>query len=642
MLRTLRLLPAVAFALLATSPAVAQPWVPVGPPGGDVRSLATDPGHPRRLYLGTADGVLYRSDVGGAIWQRLQPGFALRGQSLDNLVVSPSGALLVGYWDVHGDGGGVAVSTDRGATFTQAQGLGDESVRALALSPSDPARAVAGTLSGVFASGDGGLTWRRISPPGHAELRNVESVAIDPRDAGVIYVGTRHLPWKTRDGGATWRAVHAGMIDDSDVFTLTLDSRDPQRVFASACSGLYSSRNAAIGWSKVLGIPHTSRRTRAFAQDPLRPDTLYAGTTEGLWVSEDDAASWRLATARNVVVNALASLADGTLLVGTDGAGVMRSDDRGRTWAAANAGFSERLVSRIVHDPARRRLLVSVSGDRQHGGVLAASTPRGPWTRLGAGLEGREVLALTTLGSTVLAGTDEGLFALRGADPAWLPLKLGAPGGKRPRVADLVATPRGVLLALTAGGVFRSVDAGVQWQGRLDTLAGTGSALAASPDEPLVVLVTRLGMWSSADDGLSWRPLPGPPVSHVNAVAVLPGEPRLILAATSEGLWSAAGPGGEWTREAWGLPHSDITGLVVHPDGRTVYVSDFRWGGVYRTLDRGRTWQRLPDDGLVSDRVWTLGLAAPHELLAAARAGGLHLFSAPRPGALASPGEARR
>src|SRR6185503_8462253 len=46
----------------------------------------------------------------------------------------------------------------------------------------------------------------------------------------------------------------------------------------------------------------------------------------------------------------------------------------------------------------------------------------------------------------------------------------------------------------------------------------------------------------------------------------------------------------------------------VHPDGRTVYVSDFKWGGVYRTEDRGQNWTRLTDDGLASDRVWTVGL----------------------------------
>jgi photosystem II stability/assembly factor-like uncharacterized protein len=116
-------------------------------------------------------------------------------------------------------------------------------------------------------------------------------------------------------------------------------------------------------------------------------------------------------------------------------------------------------------------------------------------------------------------------------------------------------------------------------------------------------------------------------------VAFLPGEPRLILAASSDGLYQSADLGRTWTRGGWGLPHSDITGLAVHPNGRTVYVSDFKWGGVYRSEDRGQSWTRLTDQGLASDRVWTVGLdpASPDELLAASLAGGLHLFTSRGP-----------
>jgi len=618
--------------LLLTATVRAGQWIPVGPPGGDVRSLAVDPLDPQRVYLGTAEGMLYRSDVGGLDWQRLQPGFPRRGQSLDAIVVSPVGTLLVGFWDVRGQGGGAAVSTDQGRTFTLATSLEGESVRSLALAPSDPRRAVAGALSGVFASRDGGLSWRRISPEGHPELRNVESVAIDPRDPRVIYVGTWHLPWKTSDGGATWTPLHAGMVADSDVFTLTLDRRDPQRIFATACTGIHRSTDGALHWTRVRGIPLSSQRTRAFAQDQLHPDSFYAGTTEGLWISDDDTRTWRVATtARDIVVNALAALPDGTLLVGSEGAGVLRSCDHGRTWAASNSGFSERFVSRIVFDSVGQRVLVGVRGDRSHGGVLAAPTSRGPWTQLGVGLAGREILSLATAEAFVLAGTDEGLFTLHLADAVWRRLPLVHNGQEtQPRVADIAVLPGPVLLAATPQGIFRSRDAGQSWQVTLAAQAGPMSALAVSPEDPTVVLLaTRLGFWMSADAGSTWRATTGPKDAQVNAVAVLPGERHLIFVAANNGLYLSADLGRSWTRGGWGLPHSDLTGIAVHPDGRTAYVSDFKWGGVYRTEDRGQTWTKLTDSGLASDRIWTLGLAPawPDEILAASLAGGLHLFT---------------
>jgi len=627
----------VASGLLAPAPAQAQHWVPVGPPGGDVRSLAVDPRDAQRIYLGTAEGVLYRSDISGLEWQRLSPGFPLRGQSLDEIVVSPSGAVLVAYWDVRGQGGGIAISTDRGLNFKLATGLDAQSVRALALAPSDPRKAVAGTLTGVYASRDGGLSWRRISPEDHPELRNVESVTVDPRDPNIIYAGTWHLPWKTTDGGLNWTPLHEGMLEDSDVFTLTLDSRDPQRIFATACSGIYRSGDGALHWTRLRGIPVSSRRTRTFAQDRQRPDVFYAGTTEGLWLSDDDSQSWRVVTPRNIVVNALQALPDGTLLLGAEGAGVLRSRDRGKTWTSSNNGFSERFVSRIVFDSVRQRVLVGVWGDRQHGGVLAAPTARGPWTRIGEGLEGREVVSLAALGPAVLAGTDEGLFALSPVDGVWRRLPLVREQESHPRIADVVALPDGVMLAATARGLFRSGDAGVSFE--RTEFDGPLSALASSPDDPRsLVLATSSAIWGSDDGGRVWRPISAVPHGGaVNALALLPGEPRSILAAANNGLYRSSDGGKTWLRGGWGLPYSDMTSIAVHPDGRTVYVSDFKWGGVYRTDDRGQTWTRLTDTGLASDRVWTVGLdpASPDELLAASLAGGLHLFTLPARGVAA-------
>ena len=53
----------------------------------------------------------------------------------------------------------------------------------------------------------------------------------------------------------------------------------------------------------------------------------------------------------------------------------------------------------------------------------------------------------------------------------------------------------------------------------------------------------------------------------------------------------------------------------------------------------GLTWERLPTDGLVTDRVWTVGLdpTAPDRVLAASPAGGMHmLLPAPPAGAAGS------
>lgn len=615
-------------ACLGAGGAEAQTWSLTGPTGGDVRALAASQREPHVVYLGTAEGVLFRSDDAGRRWRRLEPGPRLSGMSLDNIVVTPAGDVLVGYWHVSGRGGGVARSSDRGKTFKVFEDLAGESVRALALAPSDPARIVAGTLTGVFASDDGGASWRRISPAGHPELRNVESVAVDPLDPEVVYAGTWHLPWKTADGGRRWRAITAGMIDDSDVFTLSFDARSRETVFATACTGIYRSRNGGALWSKLRGIPGSSRRTRAFAQDRQRPDTLFAGTTEGLWASDDGGASWFQRTQQELVVNALVTLPGGTLLVGAEGAGVLRSTDHGRSFAPSNEGFSARLVSQLVQDRPNGRLIAAIRNDRHHSGVLVAPRPDGPWTKLAPGLEGREIWSLAVSGADVYAGTDDGLFVHRARAPSWVRLATSVQGVEQhPRVTDVVALAPDSLLLATSRGLLRSAqDGGFE-------LVPTGSARSADALLPLasgaLLAVTPLGIFQTDDRGRSFRQLSSGPDLPVQRLLALPGDDKTLFATTWSGLYKSSDGGRSFHRCYGGLPVSEITGLAAHPNGRTLYAADFVRGGIFQSDDRGETWSAVATDGLLPDRVWGV-IVDPdgsERLLAATASGGLHATS---------------
>ena len=45
-----------------------------------------------------------------------------------------------------------------------------------------------------------------------------------------------HLPWKTADGGVSWNRINKRMTEDSDVFSILVDSPNPsidvcQRLF---------------------------------------------------------------------------------------------------------------------------------------------------------------------------------------------------------------------------------------------------------------------------------------------------------------------------------------------------------------------------------------------------------------------------
>src|ERR1700689_1262102 len=95
-----RFLAVVLFACCGVFPVLAQVWQPMGPSGGDVRTLAADPDDARRLFLGTADGHIFASTDAGD--HRAILGRA--GSRLDSvvtaIVVDPRDAksLLAATW----------------------------------------------------------------------------------------------------------------------------------------------------------------------------------------------------------------------------------------------------------------------------------------------------------------------------------------------------------------------------------------------------------------------------------------------------------------------------------------------------------------------------------------------------------------
>lgn len=600
---------------------------PMGPLGGDVRSLVQDPSDPRRLYAGTVDGILYRSLNAGASWTRLDPGFPRRGASLDDLLVTETGDIYASFWNLDDSGGGIARSMDHGVTFQMiGAGLEGEAVRGLARAPSDPTSFVAVTKNGVFRSLDSADSFSRISRRDHPDLKMIGSVAIDPRNENSILVGTAHLAWRTDNGGRTWRPIQQGMIDDSDVMTLTLDRREPTTVFATACTGIWRSRNSGASWNKVLGIPSVSRRTRAFAQDHNRPDTFYAGTTDGVYVSDDDARSFVRTTPAGLIVNALISLGGGRVLAGVEGEGVLASTDFGRTWTPSNDGFRERLVRQIIPDETRRRLLVITGADgAKNSALFEMDRIREMWSRVHTP-EGREVRMVGVLdGGDLILGTDDGVFrgsALRGE---WTRLPLTVNGADaHPHVLDirirgslvLVASDQGLFSSPDRGATFVRVPLGQSRAVETVAIAPGGRVVAATP----------LAVYES-DDGTTFRPLAPIGLRGLKRLAFAPGSDEKIFASTSLGLLFSDDGGRSWFQA--NTPFARVTGLTQHPNGKTVFAADADVKTVFLSEDGAATFWPLKATGLPSQRTFALAIEEPHEegdphrLFVAASGGGL-------------------
>lgn len=412
-------------------------WEVTGPWGGDVRSLVDSPADSNLLYLGTADGQIFRSKDGARTWQRLRPGLERRGLSIDHIVIDPRNpnTVYAGAWAVARDEqGGVFRSDDGGDHWKLLEGTKGLSVRSLAMAPSDSNFLIAGSanddpkLNGVFRSTDAGKKWERISPVGDKEIRNIESVAIDPRNTNITYIGTWHLPWKTTDAGASWKQTGykaVGMIDDSDIFGISVSPANADQVYINACSGIYRSGSAGEKWVKIPGIPFSARRTYKLLVHPSNSKIIFAGTSEGLWRSKDDGKKWMLLTSKTLVIRSIVVTRDNPnrVLIATDDLGIRTSDNLGDDFTDSNVGFINRHVLAIMPDATERgRLLASVFHDGSGGSVFSSADGGQSWQPASRGLAGRDVFSFYQMPdnpNVIYAGTNTGVYRSNDRGANW-------------------------------------------------------------------------------------------------------------------------------------------------------------------------------------------------------------------------------
>src|SRR5215216_3837995 len=414
-------------------------WEATGPLGGDVRSLVIDPQDARRLYFGTIDGQMYTSADGGENWSRVA-GFKRPGLLVDNIIVDPRDSnVIYAAAHRHKESGGFFKTTDGGRTWREAEQLKGDGIHSLTQSPKNPDILLAGTNKGVWRSQDAGDRWEQLNTSATPGLINIESLAVDPRDSNVIYAGTWYLPYKTTDGGRTWNITKTGIIDDSDIFAIEIDDHDPDHVIASACSGIYETRNAGANWRKVNGIPSQSRRTRSILQNPGRPDTIYAGTTEGFWMSTNGGADWTVTTSRQIFeVNTIAVHPDNpdVVYIGTNNYGVMVSRDGGRNFVPSNGGYSGRRAYAVVPDREKPgRVYATTINTATGGGYFYVSNDAGETWQLSARNMPARLIAYAILqdprdANVIYLGTNYGLYRSADRGASWAPL--GAPKPKAP------------------------------------------------------------------------------------------------------------------------------------------------------------------------------------------------------------------
>jgi photosystem II stability/assembly factor-like uncharacterized protein len=478
------------------------------------------------------------------------------------------------------------------------------------------------------------------------------------------------------------------MIDDSDVFAIEIDQKNPDHVVASACSGIYESFNKGEKWAKIQGIPSQSRRTRDIKINPANSGAYYAATTEGFWMSNASGKAWMMTTSRELEINSIAVHAEeaNRIFIATNNYGVMVSNDGGKNFEPTNGNFTSRFTLSVVPDIERpSRFYAATYNTATGGGFFFISDDAGlTWQPGMKNLVANRISPHTLLQdrtdpNTIYLGTNIGVFRSADRGLSWTHLtppkpkvvpKKRVPARRRtaaktkakpapappPVVVETPVETTGKVAALTeqinllvhtedgkngiiAGtdsGLYRTYDINAGWEKIYfgENVTSKVFSIYTSSEHPGIIWVgtATSGLLLSRDDGETWQKVAGvPDDAPVSAIVVDRKRPERIYVGTAQTLYLSRDGGKTWMRRGGNLPLGNYTSILVNPnntDEILVASALEANGGIYQSIDAGISWKRVDTNemNMASRRYWamTFDPSDPNRILVGTHSSGIY------------------
>src|SRR5215471_18800646 len=395
--------------------------------------------------------------------------------------------------------------------------------------------------SGTF----GGLKFRSVGPA--LISGRVVSIAVNLHNKSQYFIGVASGGvWRTDNDGTTWQPVfeHEGSYS---IGTVVIDPNHPNVVWVgtgennsqrsvSYGDGVYRSEDGGKTW-KNMGLKKSEHIARILI-DPRDSNVVYVASQGPLWGPGGDR-------------------------------GLYKSTDGGKTWNAI-LSFSENTgVTDVVMDPSNPDVLFAASYQRR-----------------------RHFFTL------INGGPEAAIHKSFDAGKTWVKLKGGLPTLELGRIGLAISpvNPNIVYASIEAGekkgGIYRSVDSGVNWEKRNDYDPGPQyyATLFADPKREDRLYAVGVFMQYSDDGGKTVHQLP---TSHVHVdfhvLWVDPDDVKHMLIGNDGGLYTTRDEGVTW-RWMSNLPTGQFYDVAVDNSKPFYYIyggtqDNYSLGGPSRTRD---------------------------------------------------------
>ncbi|MFZ1756707.1 MAG: hypothetical protein WAU10_23345, partial [Caldilineaceae bacterium] len=599
---------------------------------GRVTALVIHPNDSNIVYLGAAQGGVWKTTNGGDSWTPLtdnQASLSMGALALDpqnpDTIYAGTGEPTPGLDNYYG--AGILKSTDGGASWSRIgvnvfNGLG---LARILVHPTNSNLIYAASSKagqdgpvtpnrGIFRSTDGGLTWEGLLTCN--SCFGASDLEMDAGNPNILYAAFEgHGIFKSTDGGNNWAQLTNNLPSPQQVnvgrVILSVSRSNPAVVYASfqiiitEQNGTTKYDGALVFVSTDSGGSWTQIGTGGYnfcgsqcwyshtiEVDPANPNTLYAGgtanysgnseadfrvrqvvikTTDGgsNWLDLSDNSAPNKSLHPDMHVISFAPSSAQTVWVGNDG-GVWRSTDGGATWTSRNTNLATLQFTGIAVDPTNPAIIQGGLQDNNKAFTLNGGSTSG-WTAVDVG--------------------DGGAAAIDPFEPGiWY--------GTRFRIS-FQRNNQGSAQT----GFWPFLNSGIDQQDRSLFYI----PLAVDTATQGVLYLGTFRVYKTTNRGDQWTAI-SPDLSngqgYVSAVAPAPSDAATVWAGTSDGnVQVTTNSGGTWTDTTKApLPGRYVSRIAVsRTSAQTAYVvfSGFNThtpgqdGHVFKTTNGGATWQNI-------------------------------------------------
>src|ERR1035437_890487 len=352
-------------------------------------------------------------------------------------------------------------------------------------------------------------------------------------------------------------------------------------IFAGTSEGLYLSTNEGISWSLVnkwSGAGMHYPKAIAFCGNDL-----YAGIMNNIFKSNDNGATWGTGSLVYSDVNGFTTIGN-NIYSSTILNGIWMSTDNGSNWTAIGP-------TRLVYCVTNIGTTLFVGLD--NGGVARSSNNGETWIIANL-LSTSQVNSLAVNGTDLYAGTyggGGGIFRSTDGGVTWAKVITGL---SNTEIKCLICNGNNIF-AGTNGGVFRSINNGQTW-----FKAGTGlnsniaNVMLFSGDN--LFAGTNDGFFLTNDNAVTWSEInTGFASFNISALAAIGY--HVFVGTPGGGVFLSTNNGLNWTAVNSGLTVSafDVKTLQVVNDSILYAAAS---GGLFRTTNYGTNWVQITGGGL--------------------------------------------